>query len=95
MLGKEKVLKDLKKAAKKAEKIFLAPDPDREGEAIAWHIAEELNGGSEKVCRVEFNEITEKAVTEAIQNPRKLDMGLVDAQQARRVLDRLVGRVGR
>ena len=89
--GKEKVLKDLKKAAKAADKIFLGPDPDREGEAIAWHIATELNGASDKVFRVEFNEITEKAVTEAIKHPRKIDMNLVDAQQARRVLDRLVG----
>ena len=89
--GKEKVMKDLKKAAKTADKIFLGPDPDREGEAIAWHIAEELNGASDKLYRVEFNEITEKAVTEAIRNPRKIDMNRVDAQQARRVLDRLVG----
>jgi DNA topoisomerase-1 len=89
--GKEKVMRDLKKAAKSADKVFLAPDPDREGEAIAWHIADELNGSSEKVFRVEFNEITEKAVTEAIKNPRKINMGLVDAQQARRILDRLVG----
>lgn len=89
--GKEKILRDLKKAAKKAERIFLAPDPDREGEAIAWHIAEELNGDSDKIFRVEFNEITEKAVTEAIKNPRKLNMNLFDAQQARRILDRLVG----
>ena len=89
--GKEKVLRELKKAAKKADKIYLGPDPDREGEAIAWHIAGELNGSPDSVFRVEFNEITEKAVTEAINNPRKLDMGLVDAQQARRVLDRLVG----
>lgn len=89
--GKEKIMKELKKAAKKVDRIFLAPDPDREGEAIAWHIAGELNGSSENIFRVEFNEITEKAVTEAIKNPRKIDMGLVDAQQARRVLDRLVG----
>jgi DNA topoisomerase-1 len=89
--GKEKVMKDLKKAAKSADKVFLAPDPDREGEAIAWHIADELNGSPEKVFRVEFNEITEKAVTEAIKNPRQINMGLVDAQQARRILDRLVG----
>ena len=87
----ENVLKELKKAAKKADRIFLAPDPDREGEAIAWHIAGELNVSSDKIVRVEFNEITEKAVTEAIKHPRKIDMGLVDAQQARRVLDRLVG----
>ena len=89
--GKEKIMRELKKAARKADRIFLAPDPDREGEAIAWHIAGELNGNSDNVFRVEFNEITEKAVTEAIRNPRKIDMGLVDAQQARRVLDRLVG----
>jgi DNA topoisomerase-1 len=89
--GKEKILKDLKKAAKSVEKIYLGPDPDREGEAIAWHIAEELNGASDKVLRVEFNEITEKAVTDAIKHPRKIDMNLVDAQQARRILDRLVG----
>jgi len=89
--GKEKVMKDLKKAAKAADRIFLGPDPDREGEAIAWHIADELNGDSDKVFRVEFNEITEKAVTDAMKNPRKVDMNLVDAQQARRVLDRLVG----
>jgi DNA topoisomerase-1 len=89
--GKEKVLKDLKKAAKTVDMVFLGPDPDREGEAIAWHIAEELNGDSGKVLRVEFNEITEKAVMEAVKHPRKIDMNLVDAQQARRVLDRLVG----
>lgn len=89
--GKEKVLKDLKKAAKSADRIYLAPDPDREGEAIAWHIADELSGDSDKVFRVEFNEITEKAVTEAIKNPRKINSHLFDAQQARRILDRLVG----
>ena len=89
--GKEKVLRDLKKEAKKADKIFLAPDPDREGEAIAWHIAEELGGKPERFFRVEFNEITEKAVREAIKSPRKIDSSLFDAQQARRVLDRLVG----
>ncbi len=89
--GKEKIMRELKKAAKKVDRIFLAPDPDREGEAIAWHIAGELSSNSENIFRVEFNEITEKAVTEAIKNPRKIDMGLVDAQQARRVLDRLVG----
>ncbi len=89
--GKEKILKDLKKEAKKADKIYLGPDPDREGEAIAWHIASELNGDSDKLYRVEFNEITEKAVTEAIKNPRKLNLHLFDAQQARRILDRIVG----
>ncbi|UCF86746.1 MAG: type I DNA topoisomerase, partial [Nitrospiraceae bacterium] len=89
--GKEKILKELKKAAKGVDKIFLGPDPDREGEAIAWHVAEELNGDSDKVLRVEFNEITERAVKGAIQNPRKIDKSLFNAQQARRVLDRLVG----
>lgn len=89
--GKEEILKELKRAARKADRVFLAPDPDREGEAIAWHIAEELNGDSPKVLRVEFNEITERAVTEAIKRPRRIDMNLVNAQQARRVLDRLVG----
>ncbi|MDH4027530.1 MAG: type I DNA topoisomerase, partial [Nitrospirota bacterium] len=89
--GKEKILKELKKAAKSSDRVYLAPDPDREGEAIAWHISEEMSGSPEKVFRVEFNEITEKAVTEAIKHPRKIDMGLVDAQQARRILDRLVG----
>lgn len=89
--GKQKVMRELKKAAKNVDRIFLAPDPDREGEAIAWHIAEELNGDSDKVLRVVFNEITERAVTDAIKNPRKINMSLVDAQQARRVLDRLVG----
>lgn len=89
--GKEKILKDLIKAAKAADKVYLAPDPDREGEAIAWHIAEEINGSSDKVFRVEFNEITEKAVTEAIKHPRKINVNLFDAQQARRILDRLVG----
>jgi len=89
--GKEKILKELKKAAKSCEKIYLGPDPDREGEAIAWHIAEELNGSSERIYRVDFHEITEKAVIEALKNPRKIDMNLVNAQQARRILDRLVG----
>jgi DNA topoisomerase-1 len=89
--GKEKVMKDLKKAAKAADQVFLGPDPDREGEAIAWHIAEELNGDSDKIFRVEFNEITEKAVKEAIKHPRKINVNLFDAQQARRILDRLVG----
>lgn len=89
--GKEKVLRELKKEAKRADRIYLGPDPDREGEAIAWHIAEELNGEAGKVFRVEFNEITERAVKDAIQHPRTIDRSLFDAQQARRVLDRLVG----
>lgn len=89
--GKEKILKELKKASKEADRVFLAPDPDREGEAIAWHIAEELNGDSDKILRVEFNEITERAVKEAIKKPRRLNPDLFNAQQARRILDRLVG----
>lgn len=89
--GKEKILKELKRVAKDTDRVFLATDPDREGEAIAWHIAEELNGDSDKVMRVEFNEITERAVKEALKRPRRLDVNLFNAQQARRVLDRLVG----
>lgn len=89
--SKVKILRDLKKTAKNADRIFLGPDPDREGEAIAWHIAGELNGDSDRIFRVEFNEITKKAVTEALKKPRKINMDLVNAQQARRVLDRLVG----
>jgi DNA topoisomerase-1 len=88
---KKKVLSELKSEAKKAEAIFLAPDPDREGEAISFHLAEELGGGDGKIRRVLFNEITKKAVEEAIKNPRDIDKDKVDAQQARRVLDRLVG----
>lgn len=89
--GKEKILAQLKKAAKSAKTVFLAPDPDREGEAIAWHVANNLTGTKAKVHRVTFNEITKSAVTHAIENPREIDQDLVDAQQARRVLDRLVG----
>jgi len=89
--GKEAVIRDLKKAAKEADTVYLAPDPDREGEAIAWHIAEEIKGKAKKVYRVTFNEITKTAVQEAIKHPGKIDVMKVDAQQARRVLDRLVG----
>ena len=90
--GKEKVIASLKKAAKNAERIFLAPDPDREGEAIAWHIANQLKGGTKAdFIRVSFNEITKSAVLEALANPRSIDMNRVNAQQARRVLDRIVG----
>jgi DNA topoisomerase I len=90
--GKEKVLAELRKAAKTAETVYLAPDPDREGEAIAWHVANKLAPKSKaKFVRVTFNEITKSAVTEAIKNPREIDLDLVNAQQARRVLDRLVG----
>ncbi len=97
--GKSKVLAEIKKKAEEADKVFLAPDPDREGEAIAWHLAEELNGKSKKkkdgkVFRVLFNEITESAIKRALQSPGQIDMKLVNAQQARRVLDRIVGYQG-
>jgi DNA topoisomerase-1 len=87
---KAEVIKDLREAAGKAEVVYLAPDPDREGEAIAWHLAEIL--GPENVFkRIEFNEITKDAIKKAIKHPRAIDQNRVDAQQARRVLDRLVG----
>ena len=89
--GKGDVIKTLKDLAKKSDKIYLASDPDREGEAIAWHIAHTLKLDPEANNRIEFNEITESAIKEAIKNPRKVDEKRVDAQQARRVLDRLVG----
>jgi DNA topoisomerase-1 len=91
--GKEKIIKELKNEAKKAEKIYIATDPDREGEAIAYHIAEEVKPpkNSKKIYRVTFHEITERAVKEAIQNPGEIDINKVEAQQARRILDRLVG----
>ena len=88
---KKKVVTKLNELAKRSDKIYLASDPDREGEAIAWHVRELLQVPDDKVFRIEFNEISEKAVKNAINNPRKIDMNLVDAQQARRVLDRLVG----
>src|SRR2546427_2560156 len=89
--GKAKVLDEIKKAAKDKENIYLAPDPDREGEAIAWHIAQKLGPRRKNVHRVLFNEITKKAVLAALKNPGKLDKNRFDAQQARRILDRLVG----
>ena len=89
--GKGPVLKELKNAAKKAKKIFLAADPDREGEAIAWHLAHSLNVDITSDCRVVFNEITKDAIKESFKHPRPINMDLVDAQQARRILDRLVG----
>ncbi|GMU64092.1 MAG: DNA topoisomerase 1 [Acidobacteriota bacterium] len=91
LAAKKDVVKRLKDAAKKAERIYLAPDPDREGEAIAWHIAEVLGRESKDLFRVTFNEITKKAVLAALDHPGELDLRLVDAQQARRVLDRLMG----
>jgi DNA topoisomerase-1 len=91
--GKDKVIKELRAAARKAEKIYLAPDPDREGEAIAWHVANSFKRSRIKaaVSRIAFNAITKKAVTEAFDHARDIDTDLVNAQQARRVLDRLVG----
>ena len=89
--GKGKIVRELKKASKGVKNIYLGPDPDREGEAIAWHIAEEIGDGNKTIYRVLFNEITKKAVTEALQNPGKLQQSKYEAQQARRILDRLVG----
>ena len=89
--GKEDVISDLKKAAKKSDRVYLATDPDREGEAISWHLKELLGIPDDKTYRVTFNEITKKVVNESIASPRAIDQNLVDAQQARRVLDRLVG----
>lgn len=89
--GKGPVLQELKSAAKKVKKIYLAADPDREGEAIAWHLATALNIDIESDCRVVFNEITKDAILESFKHPRSINMDLVDAQQARRMLDRLVG----
>ncbi|WP_398443016.1 type I DNA topoisomerase [Sedimentibacter sp.] len=89
--GKGDVIKELKKEAKKADNIYLATDPDREGEAISWHLAKILNLDENKEIRIEFNEITKDAIKKASKNPRKINIDLVDAQQARRILDRLVG----
>ena len=88
---KQKLVKDLKASAKKAEKVWLASDEDREGEAISWHLCEVLGLDEEKTSRIVFHEITKPAILEAIEHPRRVDMNLVNAQQARRVLDRLVG----
>ncbi len=89
--GKGDVLANLRKKAKKADKIYLATDPDREGEAIAWHLREALGADEKKISRITFNEITKSAVKASLKAPRALDMDLVDAQQARRMLDRMVG----
>jgi DNA topoisomerase I len=89
--GKGPILKEMREAGKEAKKIFLAADPDREGEAICWHLSHVLGIDEKESCRVEFNEITEKAVQQAFKKPRPIDMNRVNAQQARRVLDRLVG----
>lgn len=89
--GKGDLIKALKKDAQKADKVYLATDPDREGEAISWHLAYLLGMAPSDTCRIEFHEITKTAVTEAIKHPRTIDMDMVDAQQARRIIDRLVG----
>jgi DNA topoisomerase-1 len=89
--SRKKVLTELRSEAKKVDEIFLATDPDREGEAIGWHLAEELGTGKKRVRRLMFNEITKKAILAALKQPSDIDMKMVDAQQARRVLDRLVG----
>ena len=89
--GKGDILANLRKAVKKAEKIYLATDPDREGEAISWHLLHTLKLENKKVYRITFNEITKQAVRESLKNAREIDMDLVDAQQARRMLDRMVG----
>ena len=89
--GKGDLIKSLKKDAKQAKKVYIATDPDREGEAIAWHLAYILKDEKNKISRVTFNEITKNAVQKAIKEPRNIDMNVVDAQQARRVLDRIVG----
>ena len=88
---KKQDIKRLETAAQKADRVYLATDPDREGEAISWHLAEVLGLDENALNRIEFNEISEKAVKKALENPRKIDKNLVDAQQARRVLDRIVG----
>lgn len=89
--GKGELISKLKKAAKKADKVYLATDPDREGEAISWHLANILKISEDDTCRIVFNEITKSAVKESIKEARKINLNLVDAQQARRVVDRLVG----
>ncbi|HKL10593.1 MAG TPA: type I DNA topoisomerase [Clostridia bacterium] len=89
--GKGKVLKELRSEAKKVDRVYLATDPDREGEAISWHLAKALSIPEDEICRVEFNEITKETIKKAVKSPRKINKDLVDAQQARRVLDRIVG----
>src|SRR4051812_17128082 len=88
---KKHVVDDLRKLVKKSDVIWLATDEDREGEAISWHLSEALELNDEQTRRIVFHEITKKAILAAIQNPRKIDINLVNAQQARRILDRLVG----
>src|SRR5436853_4037280 len=91
LVSRKKVLKELKDAAKEATEIYVATDPDREGEAIGWHLAHELGGKKRTIRRLTFNEITKRAVEEALKHPTAIDERMVDAQRARRVLDRLVG----
>lgn len=91
MKGKEKVIRELKELAAQVSRVYIATDPDREGEAIAWHLAKLLKIDENSPCRIAFNEITEPAVKKAIENPRPLDINLINSQQARRILDRLVG----
>lgn len=91
MKGKAKIIKEIKDKAKKADKVYLATDPDREGEAIAWHLRNMLKIDEREKCRIEFNEITKDAVKKAINSPRTIDENLVNAQQGRRILDRIVG----
>lgn len=89
--GKEDIIKRLAEETKKANKVYLATDPDREGEAISWHLQNVLGLDPDSDNRIEFNEVSAKAIEKALEHPRKIDYNLVDAQQARRVLDRLVG----
>ena len=89
--GKGDILAKLRKEVKKADRVYLATDPDREGEAIAWHLKNVLNIKDDEKCRIEFNEITKNAVKKAVEKPREINQALVDAQQARRILDRIVG----
>ncbi len=89
--GKGDILAKLRKEVKKADRVYLATDPDREGEAISWHLSQALKLEEEKYKRITFHEITKQAVKNSIKNAREIDMNLVDAQQARRVLDRMVG----
>src|SRR5260221_2157765 len=91
LASRKKVIKELKDAARDATDIYVATDPDREGEAIGWHLAQELGGKKRKIHRLMFNEITKKAIQEAFKHPKAIDEHMVDAQRARRVLDRLVG----
>ena len=91
MPDKKELINELKSKANQADNVFIATDPDREGEAISWHISNVLGLPADKKCRIEFNEISQKAVQNALTKPRAIDLNLVNAQQARRVLDRIVG----